>query len=98
MITTKQRAYLRSLANGIDSIFQLGKNGIEKSFLDQLSLALEKRELVKINVLENSMLNPKDAQHKICEELNAQGVQVVGNKIVIYKEAKNKENRKIVLP
>lgn len=97
MITTKQRAALRSLANGIDPIFQIGKNGLEENFYTQLAQALEKRELIKINVLENSDIEPKDAQKSICDALECEGVQVIGNKIVIYKEAKNPANRKIRL-
>lgn len=98
MITTKQRAYLRSLANKTDAIMQIGKNGIEESFINQLDAALEKREIVKINVLENSMLDPKEAQMKLMDALKAEGVQVIGNKIVLYRQSSNKDNRKIQLP
>ncbi len=96
MITTKQRAYLRGLANKIDSIFQVGKGGIEASFISQVEDALEKRELVKINVLENSGMDPKEAQSQLVGAIGCEGIQVIGSKIVIYKESKN--NKKIELP
>ncbi len=98
MITTKQRAYLRSLANSLDPIFQLGKNGIEPTFIKQVQEAIEKRELIKINVLESSELSAAEAQEKICSALACEGVQVIGRKFVIYKRAKDKDNRKIELP
>ncbi|MBO1265776.1 ribosome assembly RNA-binding protein YhbY [Proteiniclasticum sp. SCR006] len=96
MITTKQRAYLRSLANKIDSIFQIGKGGIEAPFIKQVEDALEKRELVKITVLENSGMDPRDAHDHLVGALGCEGVQVIGSKIVLYKESKN--NKKIELP
>lgn len=98
MITTKQRAYLRSLSNKLETIMQIGKNGVEESFIIQADQALEKRELIKINVLENSPLSPKEAQEKLMDALRAEGVQVIGNKIVIYRMSQDKNNRKIVLP
>ncbi len=98
MITTKQRAFLRSLANGIDPIFQIGKNGIEENFLTQVDLTIEKRELIKINVLESADLTARDAQELICARLGCEGVQAIGRKFVIYRQAKEKENRHIELP
>lgn len=96
MITTKQRAYLRGLANKIDAIFQVGKGGIEASFIKQVEEALEKRELVKINILENSGMDPREAQHQLVGAIGCEGIQVIGSKIVLYKESKN--NKKIDLP
>lgn len=98
MITTKQRAYLRTLANGIDSIFQIGKNGIEENFLRQVDQALEKRELIKINVLESADLSARDAQAVVCEKLGCEGVQAIGRRFVIYRQAKEAVNRQIELP
>ena len=67
MITSKERAYLRSLSNGIDAIFQIGKGGVNENQLKQIDDALEKRELVKIPVLENSFLDPRS----VCDEVAA---------------------------
>ena len=88
MLTGKQRAYLRGLANDMQPIFQIGKNGIEETFLKQVEEALEKRELIKIKVLENS--------DYICEKIKAEGIQAIGSKIVLYK--KSKKNPKIEIP
>ncbi|WP_300260464.1 ribosome assembly RNA-binding protein YhbY [Clostridium sp.] len=96
MITTKQRAYLRGLGAKLTPIFQIGKNGIEDNFLKQVDDALEAREILKINVLENSGLETREASNFICERLGCEGVQSIGNKIVLYRESKN--NPKIELP
>lgn len=96
MITTKQRAYLRSLANRMDPIFQVGKNGIEDNFIKQVQDALEARELIKIKVLENSGLTAREASQIICEEVRCEGIQAIGSKVVVFKQSKNKP--KIELP
>ncbi len=90
MITSKQRAYIRSLANGIEPIFQLGKNGIEEAFLKQIDDALEARELIKITVLNNSGYDTREASDIICEKLNCEGIQAIGSKIVLYRKSKKK--------
>jgi RNA-binding protein len=96
MITGKQRAYLRGLAQNITPIFQIGKNGIEENFIIQVQEALEKRELIKIKVLENSGLDTREASDVLCEKVGAEGIQAIGNKMVLYKESK--KNPKIELP
>ena len=98
MITSKQRAYLRKLANPISPIFQIGKGGINEELLVQLGNALEARELIKIHVLETAMLNVKTSINELAEKLNAEPIQAIGSKMVIYKEARKQENRKIQLP
>ncbi|WP_294353327.1 ribosome assembly RNA-binding protein YhbY [uncultured Clostridium sp.] len=90
MLTGKQRAYLRKLAHNMDPIFQVGKNGIEDAFLKQVEDALEKRELLKIKVLENSGLEAREASDIICEEIGCEGIQAIGNKLVVYKQSKKK--------
>ena len=96
MITGKQRAYLRGLANNMDPIFQLGKNGIEETFLKQIEEALEARELIKIKVLENSGLNTREASNEICEKIGCEGIQAIGSKMVLYKKTTKKP--KIEIP
>lgn len=96
MITSKQRSYLRSLANTIQPIFQIGKGGVEESFLSQIEDALEAREIIKISVLNNSGLTAREASDIICEELKCEGVQAIGNKLVLYRRSKKKP--KIELP
>ncbi len=96
MITSKQRAYLRALANKENALFQIGKGGITDTIAKEISDCLEKRELVKITVLETAMLSAREAATLLCDMTGAQGVQCVGSKLVLYKESKN--NKKIVLP
>ena len=90
MITSKQRAYLRGLANTMQPIFQIGKGGIEEAFLKQIEDALEKRELIKIKVLENIGLDAREASNEICEAIGCEGIQAIGSKIVLFKQSKKK--------
>ena len=90
MITSKQRAYLRGLANKMQPIFQIGKNGIEESFIRQVEEALEARELIKIKVLENSDYDAREASNEICEAIGCEGIQAIGSKIVLYKQSSKK--------
>lgn len=96
MLTGAQRSYLKGLANQMDPIFQLGKNGITDNFIIQIDEALEARELIKVNVLNNSLLEAKDVAIELAEATNAEFVQSIGNKFVIYRESE--ENKKINLP
>lgn len=97
MITSKQRAYLRSLANNVPAIFQMGKEGISQNLLNQLSDALEAREIIKIHVLENCELTPREACDEVAKLLGAEPVQVIGSKFIIYRQSKNEKKRTIVL-
>lgn len=95
-MTSKQRAYLRGLANGIDAIFQIGKSGITDNFIKQIDDALEARELIKISVLETAPANAKILGIEIAEKTNSIHVQSIGNKITLYRA--RKKDSKIVLP
>jgi len=97
-MTTKQRAYLKGLAMNIDPIFQIGKGGLTTEYLEGLEEALEARELIKINVLKNCLDEPKELAYAIAENTMSEVVQVIGRKIVLYREARQPEKRKIVLP
>ncbi len=96
MITSKQRSYLRKLANGIEPIFQIGKGGIGSNMAVQVSEALEARELIKVHVLGNADLAPAEACREMARLTGADEVLVVGGKFVLYKPSK--EVPKIVLP
>lgn len=87
MLTSKQRANLRSLAQKLDPIAQFGKQGLTESFVDGLALAIEKRELIKVTVLENSGYSPKEAGVLIADALNAEFVCATGRKLVFYKRS-----------
>lgn len=97
-MTTKQRAYLKGLAMNIDPIFQIGKGGLTTEYLESVEEALEARELIKINVLKNCLDEPKELGYAIAENTDSEVVQVIGRKIVLYREARQPEKRKIVLP
>lgn len=98
MITSKQRAYLRKLANGIDPVFQIGKSGMSEEILTQLSNALEARELIKIKILETAMLDTRTVCDETAKALNAEPVQSIGSKFVLYRQARKEKNRKVELP
>ncbi len=89
MLTSKQRAYLRSLSNKLEPIFQVGKGGINDNQLKQIDDALERRELVKIHVLENSLLDTRAVCNEIADAIGAEPVQVIGKKFILYKESKD---------
>lgn len=97
MITTKQRAYLRGLANDLPALYQLGKNGITEEFIASLDEALDKKELIKVSVLKNVFMSTREAMDAICEELNCEPVSCVGSKMVFYRRAKDEKNVKIIL-
>ena len=88
MLTSKQRAFLRSMANGINPIFQVGKNGVTPELRDTVNNALEARELVKINVLDNNLIDAASAAEMLASRTGAEVVQVIGNKFVLYQKAK----------
>ena len=97
MITTKQRAYLRGLANKEPAIVIIGKEGITETVIGGISEALDARELVKCSVLETAPVDAKEAIAEVLEKISAtEPVQVIGRKFVVYK--RNLKEPKIVLP
>ena len=92
-MTTKQRAYLKSLAMTMDPIFQIGKNSMTPELTKAIEEALTARELIKVSVLKNCMDDPRMLADIIAERTHAQVVQVIGKKIVLYKEGKDKNKR-----
>ena len=96
-MTTKQRAYLKSLAMTMDSIFQIGKSSMTPEFTKAIDEALAARELIKISVLKNCLDDPRELAELLSERTRSQIVQVIGKKIVLYKEGRE-EKKKIILP
>lgn len=96
MLTGKQRSYLRSLANTLQPIFQIGKGGVNDNMVKQFNEALEARELIKASVLNNSSSAVREVCDEIAEATESEVVQVIGNKFVLYKESR--ENKVIELP
>ncbi len=95
-MTSKQRAYLKSLASVMDPVFQVGKSSLTPEVTEAISEAFGTRELIKIAVLKNCMDDPKEIAGMIADRTHSQVVQMIGRKIVLYKESK--DNKKIVLP
>lgn len=85
MLTSKQRATLKSIASTEDTILQVGKNGIVDTLVIQVSDALKAREIIKMKVLEGAMLSPAEAAAELAEKTKSEVVQVIGNKIVLFK-------------
>ena len=96
MLTSKQRAQLRSLANGEETIVQIGKSGITDSVVAQAAEALKARELIKCRVLDNSLLSAREACGELCRLCLAEPVQVIGTRFVIYKMNRDKPGIKLV--
>jgi len=95
-MTSKQRAYLRGLANTIDAIFQVGKGGISPALIKQVDDALEARELIKISVLETAPASAKEIGECLSKETHSVFVQTVGNKITLFRQ--RAEKSRIELP
>ena len=96
MLNSKQRAYLRSLSQTLDTIFQIGKGGINEELCNQISNALEARELIKARVLDNSGYTAREAAEEIAEATASDVVLTVGSRFVLYRESEKK--KKIELP
>lgn len=95
MLNSRQRAQLRGLANSLDTIFQVGKGGLNEQLFKQVSEALEARELIKLRVLETSPVSSREAADAISKATDSDVVQVIGYRFVLYKESK--EHKSIVL-
>lgn len=95
-LTSKQRAYLKGLANGLDPIFQLGKASLTPEFTASIGDAFNTRELLKIAVLKNCADDPRQLAEIVAERTHSTVVQVIGKKIILYKP--DKKNPKIILP
>jgi RNA-binding protein len=97
MLTSKQRAYLKSLAMDMDPIILLGKASLTTENERNVDEALAKRELIKVGVLKNCDDDPREIAETLAEHTRSEVVQVIGKKIVLYRQGKDK-NRKIELP
>lgn len=95
-MTSKQRAYLKSLAMKITPILQIGKSSVTPELISAVDEALEARELIKIHILKNCFDDPKEIAQVIAERTRSEVVQVIGKKVVLYRESK--DNKKIELP
>jgi len=96
MLTGKQKRFLRGKANTVKPIFQVGKSGVNDNMIEQISEALERRELIKISILQNCLEDKNEVAAALSAGAKAELVQVIGNQIVLYKESE--EYKEIVLP
>ena len=94
-LTSKQRAQLRAIANGIDTIVHIGKDGITENLIKQANDALLAREIIKCAIQQNCPLTAKEALNELCAELGAEPIQCIGRRFVMYRPSK--ENPRIVL-
>jgi RNA-binding protein len=95
-MTSKQRAYLKSLASNLDPVFQIGKSSLTPEITEAIGECFNNNELIKVAVLKNCMDDPRAIAEAIGERTHSQVVQVIGKKIVLYKP--NKDKPKIELP
>lgn len=95
-MTSKQRAYLKGLAMNIEPIFQVGKSSLTPEVTEAVAESFNTRELIKIAVLKNCMDDPREIAAMLADRTQSQVVQVIGKKIVLYKESK--DHKKIILP
>jgi len=97
MLTSKQRAHLRSIAQGYNAIFFIGKQGFSNELVKQLDDVLNARELIKVGVQENCEYTAREAADETAKLTNAEVVQVIGRKFVLYRESRDPEKRVIEL-
>lgn len=96
MLTGKQKRFLRAEAHSLKPIFQVGKTGVNSNMIEQIKDVLEKRELIKVSVLQNCMEDKDTVAEQISQGAEAEIVQIIGNNIVLYKESQ--ENKQLQLP
>ena len=97
MLTSKQRAQLRGMANSYETILQIGKDGVNDQTVRHVEEAISVRELIKCSVLETAPLSAREAADALSEKTHADVVQVIGRRFILYRDAPKAENRKIVL-
>ncbi len=96
MLNSRQRAQLRAMANDMETILQVGKSGIIENTVKQVDDALEKRELIKLCVLETCPVNSRQAADELSKETNSDVVQVIGRRFILYRESKDNKTIKLV--
>ena len=95
MLTSKQRAKLKSTGTELNALYQMGKNEIDENYIIQINSALDAREIIKISVLENSGYTPREAAQTLAEMTDSEVVQVIGSKIILYRKSRKPEKREL---
>ena len=91
MLTSKQRAKLKSIGTGTEALYQMGKNEIDENYIIQLNTALDAKELIKIKILENALYTAREAGEILAERTDSEVVQVIGSKVLLYRKSRKKE-------
>jgi len=91
----KQKSFLKSQAHHLRPIFQIGKNGLNEEMIVQINEALEKRELIKVSLLQNTDEIAADVADVLSKKINCQTIQIIGRTLVLFKESAKEKNRKI---
>ena len=94
-LTSKQRAYLNGLAQTMKPIIQIGKNGLNDQIKTSVRQALDARELIKLNLLQNTDEDAREVAEILEEEIGAEVVRVIGRVVILFKQSSKKENRKL---
>ena len=95
MLTSKQRAKLKSVGTELSALYQMGKNEIDENYIIQINSALDAREIIKIRVLENSGYTAKEAAEILAEKTDSEVVQVIGSKVILYRKSRKPEKREL---
>ena len=95
MLTSKQRAKLKSIGVNTDTLYQMGKNDIDEDYIIQINAALDAKELIKIKVLENALYTAPEAAGNLAEKTDSEVVQVIGSKILLYRRSRKSEKREL---
>ena len=95
MLTSKQRAKLKSVGAEITALYQMGKNEIDENYIIQINAGLDAREIIKISVLETSGYTPKEAAEVLSEKTDSEVVQVIGSKVILYRKSRKPEKREL---
>ena len=95
MLTSKQRAKLKSVGAELKALHQMGKNDIDENYIIQLNAVLDAREIIKISVLDTAPYTPKEAAEILAERTDSEVVQVIGSKIILYRQSRKPEKREL---
>ena len=95
MLTSKQRAKLKSVGVNTDALYQIGKNEIGENYIIQINAALDAKELIKIKILETALYTAEEAAQTLAERTDSEVVQVIGSKVLLYRKSRKPEKREL---